>query len=561
MYASDLLSPGGVFGNGDRLMSISSCIAFLKKNRATVVLLLGILVLAAFVRLYHLDSIPNGLNQDEAVNGYDAYSLAYTLRDHHGAFLPILLQSFGDWVSPTLTYLTVPFVRIFGLSLFVIRLPVAISGIITVFLAYIFLFQLTRRKDLSLISALLLALIPWNITLTRWAIPPSIVPFLLLLSVVSFYWAKADASKHAYYKYFLFIISATLLTYAYPTEKFFAPILVFGLCAIFLYKDIKKALLVFLSYLLLISPQYLLSYINPTKYNARLNDVSLFKTYHSYGELIHQLLSRYKNYILPDFNFGVGDLDTMHHVPGFPSSYVFLAPLFYVGIAFSCFVVLKFFIQRKETKFSLFSWQDHLFLLLWFFVSPVAASLTLSNDHLLRVVHYLPLTVVYFVIGLSLLITLMSKFALRWLNGILYATYIAIALSTLLSFWIFAGIYYDSYFHSSKRSFQYGIASAMDYALAHQDQYNHIYVDDRINEPYIYYLFYSAYNPAQIDYQKLNEDYVPGAHFSARQIDKYSFVLVTIPADSPLVDKVADQDGVWYMLYVHGKDLYIEKTA
>ncbi|NJK52228.1 MAG: phospholipid carrier-dependent glycosyltransferase [Leptolyngbyaceae cyanobacterium SU_3_3] len=135
------------------------------------------LVIALVLRLFRLSENPVSLNQDEAVNGYDAYSLGLTMRDHHGNFLPPMLESFGDWASPTITYLTVPFVKLFGLSEWAIRLPIALLGIATIVLIYIFTVQIFNRKKLGLLAAFLLTIMPWHITLSRWAIPPCIVPF------------------------------------------------------------------------------------------------------------------------------------------------------------------------------------------------------------------------------------------------------------------------------------------------------------------------------------------------------------------------------------------------
>lgn len=42
--------------------------------------IVGALAVATALRFYHLASLPNGLNQDEAVNGYDAYSVELTRR-------------------------------------------------------------------------------------------------------------------------------------------------------------------------------------------------------------------------------------------------------------------------------------------------------------------------------------------------------------------------------------------------------------------------------------------------------------------------------------------------
>src|SRR5215212_9891927 len=74
---------------------------------AELAVLVAVLVAAA-LRFFALTQVPPALNQDEAVNGYDAYSLLLTGRDHLGHPFPIAgLESFGDWVSPLLTVLSV----------------------------------------------------------------------------------------------------------------------------------------------------------------------------------------------------------------------------------------------------------------------------------------------------------------------------------------------------------------------------------------------------------------------------------------------------------------------
>jgi len=83
---------------------------------------LAAILAGALLRFTNLGEIPSGLNQDEAVNGYDAYSLFLTGRDHHGHPFPFAgLESFGDWASPLLTFLTVPAVGLFGLRVEVVR--------------------------------------------------------------------------------------------------------------------------------------------------------------------------------------------------------------------------------------------------------------------------------------------------------------------------------------------------------------------------------------------------------------------------------------------------------
>ena len=87
------------------------------------------MILSAFLRLWHLGSIPSSLYSDEVDQGYNAYSLLKTGKDEHGKFLPVSLRSFGDWKPPLPTYLMIPSIMIFGLNEFAVRFPSAILGL------------------------------------------------------------------------------------------------------------------------------------------------------------------------------------------------------------------------------------------------------------------------------------------------------------------------------------------------------------------------------------------------------------------------------------------------
>ena len=59
---------------------------------------------------------PPALNADEVTNAYDAYSILKTGKDQYGNFMPLRFKSFGDYKLPLLTYLAIPFIKIFGLT-------------------------------------------------------------------------------------------------------------------------------------------------------------------------------------------------------------------------------------------------------------------------------------------------------------------------------------------------------------------------------------------------------------------------------------------------------------
>lgn len=292
------------------------------------VYLVLIIAIALLLRVYDLANNPIALNQDEAINGYDAYSLITTMGDHHGNFMPIMLESFGDWVSPVITYITIPFVQLLGLSEFSIRLPVALLGVGTVILIYLFSLQVFNDKKLALIAAFFLAIMPWHITLSRWAIPPSIVPFFLLLFMTVFLGAIKNNSKEPYYQFILASLCAGILTYSYPTQKLFVPLLLIALSVIFLRKNIIKITIFLSTYIIFVSPLYLITLADPNRYNSRFKLVSIFRPEENIFMILGKFLLRYLSYFSPEFNFGISDSNIMQRVPGFGANYDFLSVFF-----------------------------------------------------------------------------------------------------------------------------------------------------------------------------------------------------------------------------------------
>src|SRR3989344_1223720 len=95
------------------------------RNPSRYVLFL-IILLAFFLRIYKLGSVPPSLYWDEASLGYNAYSILKTARDEHGKFLPLTnFAAFGDYKPPGYIYAAVPSIAIFGLNEFAIRFPSA----------------------------------------------------------------------------------------------------------------------------------------------------------------------------------------------------------------------------------------------------------------------------------------------------------------------------------------------------------------------------------------------------------------------------------------------------
>ncbi len=100
-------------------------------------LIIFILILAFFLRVPFLDRFPAGLNADEAAIGYNDYSLIKTGLDEHGTSWPLVFRSFDDYKPAGYFYLALPFVATMGLSVWAVRLPSALLGVISIYFIYL----------------------------------------------------------------------------------------------------------------------------------------------------------------------------------------------------------------------------------------------------------------------------------------------------------------------------------------------------------------------------------------------------------------------------------------
>ena len=125
------------------------------------------LVFGAGIRVARLNQIPPALNQDEACDGYDAYSILSTGRDHHGNFMPIVMQAFNDYRMPLLQYSLVPLVAALGLKTTTVRLGAAIWGIADL-VAMVCLAGLMLGWPGAAATAVLGALSPWHLAFSRF---------------------------------------------------------------------------------------------------------------------------------------------------------------------------------------------------------------------------------------------------------------------------------------------------------------------------------------------------------------------------------------------------------
>lgn len=150
----------------------------------------GILAIAVGIRLIGFGKLPFGVNQDEAMGAIDGWALSRYGTDRFGVRFPV---HFSAWqvsqMSVLLSYLMVPFFKLFGFSTTVVRIPILLASIGGIVLMYLIGKHLFSRKA-GFIAMALTAVNPWHFMQSRWSLDCNLFPhvfllgfFLLLLAV------------------------------------------------------------------------------------------------------------------------------------------------------------------------------------------------------------------------------------------------------------------------------------------------------------------------------------------------------------------------------------------
>ncbi len=136
-----------------------------------LLILIGIIFIAFFLRFFLLSSVPPSASLDEASIGYNAYSILKTGTDEYGNKFPILLRAYDDWRPALYIYLVIPFVKILGLNALSVRLPSVILSVITVIATYFLVKEIflnfKNKIFLAFVSSFLLAISPWHIYISH----------------------------------------------------------------------------------------------------------------------------------------------------------------------------------------------------------------------------------------------------------------------------------------------------------------------------------------------------------------------------------------------------------
>lgn len=147
-------------------------------------LLLAIIAIGFFVRLFYIGNIPGNreLYADEAFSGYEAFSMLTSGHDSHGYVRPAYLVAWGSGMNALQSYLIMPFMAIFGVNSFSVRLPQAILGCLTL-LAFYDAAKRIRGRQFAILALAVLSVMPYHIMINRWALESNLLPAFLMFGL------------------------------------------------------------------------------------------------------------------------------------------------------------------------------------------------------------------------------------------------------------------------------------------------------------------------------------------------------------------------------------------
>lgn len=509
-------------------------------------LLVIIILLASILRLYKLGEYPIHITNDEAALGYNAYSIAKTARDEHGVLLPVVFKSFGDWKPGLYVYLTVPFVAVFGLSEVTTRIPSALMGILAIFL----IFKIAEKlfnKNVAILSAFSLAILPWHIHFSRGAWEGN-VAVTLLLAGTWFFLRALDKEKYL-------LLSAAafgLSLWTYQSMKLGALLYVLVLVAIYhkkLFKFSKKSLVSAAVIGLLItipiglslfsgkggriSVMSVFSYTRPEEYLAETvfnqeaitRDSPTYILFHSEKlNLFRGIAGRYFNYFSGRFLLFDGDWSSPRHSEVDSGYLLFIDALFLlVGI----YGMLR---TKINGEIGL--------VLLLLLVSPIPSVLTRDSVQGIRALPMIiPLSIILGY-GFNEVVQLIKK-------SNIFVKIFSVALISVAAIYSL-GLYLDAYYiqtpESEGKDYLYGYEQAISKIEQMDQGYQKIVFSQSYDQPYIFFLFYGVVNKdsrfePQV-FQK-NASFVENLYGDVglrENLDKIEFRQINWAADRSLVN-------------------------
>ncbi len=468
-------------------------------------LLFLIIALGGTLRFYRLGEVPAGFHRDEAFLGYNAYSITKTGHDMSGVFLPLNLQSLV--YSPAgYSYLSIPFISIFGLTPFSVRFVSALFGTATILTTYFLVLGLLKKTNVAFASSFFLAISPWHINLSRTATENTIVVFFITIGILLYLsWCRRPVFMRIFLSFLAF--SATMAIYQAP--RAFLPIFIpLMIVMLGVPKHRWHTLLVLYIATIILPITFILW---SPQLSLRIKTVSIFATSETQlvldeqiredgvsavprllTRIFHnkitgytdQLLKNYFSHFSYDFLFTDKVLPDRYRVPNAGLLYIFELPLLILGIHF-------LWLKNKRTA---------LFLFGWVMTGPIGSALTFDDvPNLQRTLLMFPVPSIITAVGAIALINLRTQRNI--IRRLLTAGKIALILLGTYNFFFYLEAYYVHQLVHRPWFRQEGYQELVSRVHTLLPKFERAVITNRESAPTIFFLFFGKYDPGNFQRQ------------------------------------------------------------
>lgn len=499
-------------------------------KHAHAIILAIVFLIGLIIRIGLEPKYPQGFHRDEAVITYDAYSILMTGKDHWGEVAPLHFKSLGDYPPGIYNYTVALAIALIGYGELAGRLPAILAGSLLIPIVYLLINKLFKQPKLSLVTALLLAVSPWDVVQSRAGSEAILGLLFFCLSWLSLIQWKKGGS-------FGWLITSSVL----------------GFLAMFSYNAIKLGLpLLFTYYFLVQTNQFKqlkttaiwlgcwwMLGVGSVFMNAgtamSLSATSVLNTQETgslsvafiregnshipvlVSRILHNRLmlaaqnitKNYLTYFSADFLLWRGGFPGRYAIPSVGLLYLVLVPC----IGYS--LIGKGLLSKQQLYF----------VLGWLLLAPIVAAITNTDvPNVKRAVFmFLPL----YILAANGFLAIYQ--AINHTVGSVFFLIICIGILGWEMLW-FSTHYLAHSGYETVHNRSYGWKQVFEFINQHSENFQAINIYEDNDSPYIFYLFYSRYAPAK--YQTIAHTN-PGNVFSSNkktwQLDGLTF----IPTDCP----------------------------
>jgi len=433
----------------------------------TIALLIIIISIALLLRVTNLSSNPPGLFADEASIGYNAYTLVNLGTDEFGEKLPLFFRSFGDYKPGLPIYSTVPFVYLFGLSEFSVRLPFAIYGTLLIALIYLLGKELYSVK-FGIVSSIIASVSPWLLHYSRIAFELITFPTFIVASLLFLL-----KSRQKSFFIIIFFVILGLTFYTYRSSFLITPLFLISLLAIYkklFLKNVQHTIIGFSLFLIIATP-LIASFLDGTGLQ-RFQQVSILSQPLPFSERLISIADNYFYQLTPNLLFIKGEPTPIsrHFTDG-------LTPLLPITFPFLILGTIYIIKNIKKTSSKLF--------IVWILIYPISGALA-GPPFTSRSIVGAPVFIFLIALGIIYSKDIIPKKI--WKQAyVLFFTLFAINLA------IFIPFYYKSYpnYSAGYWGWQSGPKEIVSYFSLHEIMYDQLYMQGEFNAPEIFFKFYA----------------------------------------------------------------------